>query len=298
MSLVSRPTDLRDKVLNKKKSEKRGDKLVEAFTQHVNDINSIDYFHVVSVEELLLKEQEHALKKLKQRPNFPKGMARFSPSSASKCERELFFKAIKAEQDEKTGHPFQRRWTRNSTAVHGAMQKQLLEAEVLLDGPKFKVMRLDSGLPAWEKNIERTKIIEHNGVTFCIFGMCDGILEYEDGTKIGFEYKTKSNSVAQIKQVKDIKQYQHQLTAYSILFGVNEWLVDVESVAKDKWSTGSIARDDFKVFYHKVTEADRKALLDKWAKVAANVEDGEISKPDYSKCLFCPFQTRCQEVGL
>ncbi|MGG0487232.1 PD-(D/E)XK nuclease family protein [Priestia aryabhattai] len=298
MSLVSKPTDLRDKVLNKKKSEKRGDRLVEALVNQINAINSIDYFNVLEVEELLLKEHAHAIEKMKTYPKFPKGMVRFSPSGASKCERELFFKAVKATQDEKTGHPFQRRWTRNSTAVHGAMQKQLLESEVLLDGPEFKVVRLSSGLPAWEKNIEKTKIIEHNGVTFCIFGMCDGILEYKDGTKVGFEYKTKSNSVAQIKQVKDIKQYQHQLTAYSILFGVNEWLVNVESVAKDKWSTGSIARDDFKVFYHKVSEADKKALLDKWARVAANVDDGELSKPDYGKCLFCPFKSTCQEVGM
>ena len=298
MSLVSKPTDLRDKVLNKKKSEKRGDKLIHAFSEHINAINSIDYFNVLSVEELLLKEQAFMIEKLKKRPNFPKGLTRFSPSSAAKCERELFFKAIKAEQDEKTGHPFQRRWTRNSTAVHGAVQKQLLEAEVLLDKPKFTVMRLANDLPAWEKNIEKTKIIKHGGVEFCVFGMCDGVLEYEDGTKIGFEFKTKSNSVAQIKQVKDIKQYQHQLTAYSILFGINEWLVMVEAVAKDKWSTGSIARDDFKLFYHKVSEADRKALLDKWARVAMNVQDGEISKPEYSKCLFCPFKGICQEVGL
>jgi CRISPR/Cas system-associated exonuclease Cas4 (RecB family) len=69
-------------------------------------------------------------------------------------------------------------------------------------------------------------------------------------------------------------------------------------VAKDKWSTNENARPDFKVFYVKVTERDKKRLLDKWARVAENIETGEISKPNPSKCMFCPFKGICGEVGL
>jgi PD-(D/E)XK nuclease superfamily len=298
MSLLTKPTELTKKVRANKEVEQRGKELITNFTNHIEEINSKDYFDVLEVEELLLKEQEKLIEVMKTRKTYPRDIPRFSPSSASKCERELFFKAIKAKKDETTGYPFQRRWTRNSTAVHGAVQKQLLEAEVILDDPQFKVVRLETGLPAWEKNIEKWKVIEHNGVKFVIFGMCDGVLEYKDGSHVGFEFKTKSNSVAQIKQVKDINQYKDQLTAYSILFDVNEWLVKVESVAKDKWGTGEAARPDYKIFYHKVSKSDQTRLLNKWANVAANIEDGEISKADTSKCWFCPFKGVCQEVGL
>jgi CRISPR/Cas system-associated exonuclease Cas4 (RecB family) len=299
MSLLSKPTDLTAKVREQKKGQLRGEELVLAFTKHIEEVNSKDYFDVYEVEEILLKEQQHKLKVMKQRPDYPKDLPRFSPSSSDKCERELWFKDNKAEKDEQTSYPFQRRWTRNSTAVHGAIQRQLLEAEFVLDTPEFKVMRLDNDLPAWEKNIEGYKIIEHNGVKFVLFGMCDGILTYKDGSKVGFEYKTKSNSVAQIKQLKEPSpSHVMQTVAYSILFGVDEWLITYESVAKDKWSTNENARQDFKVFYNKVTDADRKRLLDKWARVAENVETGEIPKPNTSKCMFCPFKSACAEVGM
>lgn len=296
MSLLSKPTELRQQVLDKKEDNKRGDVLTLALFNHIEAISSEDYFDVPSVERLVLKEMEFAVSKIGKPKPYPKDLPRFSPSSSDKCERELYFKDNRATKDVKTTHAFQNRWTRNSSACHGATQKMLLEAEVILKNPDFMVVRLENGLPAWEKNIENFKVITHKGVTFVLFGMCDGILEYKDGTKIGFEYKTKSNSVAQIKQVKDVNQYKQQLIAYSILFDVDEWLVTVESVAKDKWSTNENARPDFKVFYEKITDRDKKLLLDKWARVAENVETGEIPNPNYSKCIFCQFKGICSEV--
>mgnify|MGYP001109183432 CR=1 FL=1 len=300
MSLFSKPTDLTEKVREQKKNEARGEELIQAFSKQFEDINSKDYFDVLEVEELLLKEQAHAIEVMKTKKTYPTDIPRFSPSSSDKCERELYFKANKAKKDEQTSYPFQNRWTRNSTSIHGAMQRQLLESEVILETPEFKVVRLDSGLPAWEKNIEGWKVIEHNNQKFVVFGMCDGVLQYQkDGSKVGFEYKTKSNSVAQIKQIKEPQpSHKMQTVAYSILFEVDEWLTVYEAVAKDKWSTNENARPDFKVFYNKVTEADKTALLDKWAKVAADIEAKKVSKPNTSKCLFCPFKTVCNEVGL
>ncbi|MDA1509641.1 PD-(D/E)XK nuclease family protein [Bacillus cereus] len=299
MSLLSKPTDLTEKVRDKKKSVARGEMLVKAFTKHIEDVNKTSYFNILEVEELVAKEQLHAIEVMKKKKTYPKHLPRFSPSSSDKCERELFFKDKKMERDEQTTYPFQNRWTRNSTAVHGAMQKQLLEAEIVLDTPEFKVMRLENGLPAWEKSIEGWKVIEHNGVQFVVFGMCDGILEYKDGTKVGFEYKTKSNSVAQIKQLKEPSpSHRMQCVAYSILFGVDEWLITYESVAKDKWGTHENARPDFKVFYHKVADWEKKQLLDKWSRVAENVDTGEIPEPNYGKCMFCQFKGICGKVGM
>lgn len=299
MSLFTKPTELTEQIRNKKASEKRGEELVNALANHFEAVNSKDYFDIVEVEELLLKEQAHKIKVMQTPKGYPTDIPRFSPSSSDKCERELFFKAIKADRDESTGFPFQRRWTRNSTAVHGAIQKQLLEAEIVLASPDFTVVRLEkNGLPAWEKNIEDWRVIEHKGVKFVIFGMCDGILKYKDGTKVGFEFKTKSNSVAQIKQLKEPSpSHLLQTVAYSILFGVDEWLITYESVAKDKWTTNENARPDFKIFYHKVTEKEKQRLLDKMAGVAGDVDSGEVSSPDFKKCLFCQYKGMCGKVG-
>lgn len=300
MSLFTIPTELTEEVRAMKENEKRGEELIKDFSQQFNDINSMDYFDVLEVEEILLQEQAHNIKVMKTKKTYPTDIPRFSPSSAGKSKVELFLKANKAPKDEETGHPFQRRWTRNSTAVHGAMQRQLLESEIILETPQFKVARMpETGLPAWEKNIENYKIIEHRGQRFVVFGMCDGLLEYQkDGSTVGFEYKTKSNSVAQIKQLKEPNpKHKLQLIAYSILFDVDEWLLTYESVAKDKWTTNENARPDFKIFYVKVTELEKKRLLDKWAKVAEHVETGELPEDDIgSDMLFFPYKTYYAEL--
>jgi hypothetical protein len=302
MSLLSKPTELTEQVREKKASEARGEQLIADLSSHIEAISKEDYFDVLEVEEIMLQEQAHAIEVMKTRKTYPRDIPRFSPSSAGKSKTELFLKAIKAPKDERITYPFQNRWTRNSTAVHGAMQKTLLEAEVILHDPMFTVMRLpDNGnLPAWEKNIERWKVIEHNGQTFVIFGMCDGILKYrEDGSMVGFEYKTKSNSVAQIKQLKEVNpSHRLQTVAYAILFDVDEWLITYESVAKDKWTTNENARPDFKIFYNKVTEADKKRLLDKWADVAKHVEAGEMPKEQLSPMdlMFFPYKDYYSEV--
>lgn len=293
MSLLSKPTELTNQVRAKKDSEARGEELVKALSNHIEAINSEDYFDVLEVEEILLKQQAKLVEVMKTKKTYPKDLPRFSPSSAGKSKVELFLKGIKAPKDEQTTYPFQNRWTRNSTACHNGIQRQLLEAEFILDTPDFKVMRLEDGLPAWEKNIEGWKVIEHNGQKFVIFGMCDGVLNYKDGSKVGFEYKTKSNSVAQIKQIKEPQpSHRLQCVAYSILFGVDEWLITYESVAKDKWTTNENARPDFKIFYVNVTDQDRKRLLDKWSSVAENIETGELPENDLtsSNMLFFPYK--------
>lgn len=298
MSLVSKPVDLREKVQKNIAEKARGEELSSALLQHFEEINSFDYFPVKEVEEIMIRQAQFEVSKMGKKHSYPQHLPRFSPSSSDKCERELFYKAMKSEKDPADSVTFRRRWTRNSTAVHGCVQKQLLEAEVLLNEPAFKVHRLHNDLPAWEKNIEGWKLITHNGVQFVLFGMCDGILEYQkDGSKVGFEYKTKSNSVAQIKSLREpSRSHFTQCVAYSILFGVDEWCITYESVAKDKWTTGENARPDMKIFYVKVTENDRQRLLDRWSRVAMNLQDGEVSMPDFGKCLFCPFKNICSGV--
>ncbi|OMI07688.1 hypothetical protein BVL54_19890 [Bacillus paralicheniformis] len=293
--------DLRQSVVNKMG---RGEELASSIIKHFDRINSINpLWDDKEIETLLLKQKEFEVSLVGEKPNYPKTLPRFTPSSSDSCNRELFFKNLKADRDEEPMTPQQKRWTENSTGVHEARQRNLLYGEKYLTNPDFTVERikdeenpLRDGLPAWEKPLEDWKVIEHKGVTMVVTGMMDGILRYKDGTRIGFEFKTKSNSVAQIKQLKEPAPYhKKQCVAYSILFGVDEFVITYESVAKDKWSTGENARPDMKAFYIKVTERQRQQLLDKWAGIGENVETGELPDGDNRKCMFCPFKTECSK---
>ncbi|PFW43820.1 hypothetical protein COL17_26810 [Priestia megaterium] len=293
--------DLRQSVKN---NMGRGQEVANALLLHFDKINDLNIWPDKEIESLLLKQKEYEVRELSNKPSYPREFSKFSPSSADSCSRELFFKNLRVPRDETEMTSWQRRWTKNSTGVHEYRQRDLLYAEKYLEKPAFKVVRIEdekdplrNGLPSWEKPLETWKLIEHNGVKMVVTGMMDGILEYKDGSRIGFEFKTKSNSVAQIKQIvksgKPAPHHRQQCIAYSILFDIDEFVITYESVAKDKWGTAEGGRPDMAAFYVKVTKGQRKALLDKWADVAAKAENGEMPKGNNSKCMFCQWKTEC-----
>lgn len=277
----------------------RGEMLAKDFRKHLEDYHTLQEVRDNDIDVSILEDELNAIQNPKKL-NFTRGLITFSPSSASKCERELFFKATKAEKDEQIMYPYQRRWVRNGTAVHSAIQKDLLYAEKHLKDPKFKVVRMKApesvaGRPAWEHNVKNVKPFPNRG--FQLFGMMDGILEYTpDGSKIGFEFKTKSTTIATVGNFKmrgPQEGHVEQVTAYSILFGIDEFLLCYESVAKDGWMKGEEARDDVRVFYVKVTQEDRDRLLEKFDRVVEAVSDGEIPEGDPSKHIFCEYKSIC-----
>ncbi|BAF60338.1 hypothetical protein PTH_2157 [Pelotomaculum thermopropionicum SI] len=277
-------------------SQERGEVLTRAILRHFDDLHSLDLPLDFEIEKYMLEDGRLALENDTSRLNFEK-IATFTPSSASKCRRELFFRACKVEPEPQAFFPFQRRWMRNGTAVHAAIQKDLLYAEKYLSNPKFKMARTDQGRPAWEKNIRQVKQFEHRGVKFQIYGMMDGVLLYvPDNSKIGLEFKTKSTTVSAVGtyKLKDAQEsHRDQCTAYSLLFGLNEFLVVYESLAKDNWTKNEEARPDMRAFYVETGDYERGLLLDKFAEVAESYYNGEVPGGDPSKCIFCPYKTRC-----
>lgn len=278
----------------------RGQRLAGALYNQMNDLHSVDFYSNYEIESLLLKQKEHDLDKMKNFERLPEGLISFSPSSASACARGLVFKANKEEKDEVLRYPYQRRWTRNSSAVHEAVQRDLLYCEKVLKNPIFTVERLESGLPAWEQNIKTAKVIEHNGVKFVLNGMCDGILNYTpDNSKVLFEFKTKSTTIGTVGtyKLKGVQEeHRIQAVAYSILFGVDEVVFMYESVAKDGWTKGAEAKVDFRTFYIKITEEDRKELLDRLSRIAKQYYAKEIPAKE-DNCFFCQYKTACERVG-
>lgn len=302
MSLTNREgaVKLRKEVQEVRQLE-RGETLTRDIVQHFNALHSKNYYTDKKIEQQLIKDELEDLDSSFSDIGIKDGIIMFSPSSSSKCERELFLKATKAEKDEIQAYPYQKRWTRNSTAVHRAVQKDLLYAEKLLKSPKFKVKRTSSGSPAWEKNIAKVVQLEYKGIPFQLYGMMDGILDYYDGSTVGFEFKTKSTTIAAIgayKMKEASPDHVMQCSAYSILFGVDEFIILYESVAKDGWNKGKDAKPDLRPFYIKVTDEDREHLLQKFARVAEQYYNGEIPRGNYDKCLFCTYKTRCDSIGL
>lgn len=279
----------------------RGQRLSGALYNQMNELHTKDFYNDYDIESLLLKQKQHDLEQIKNFRRLPEGLMVFSPSSASACGRGLFFKSNKEVKDEVQRFPFQRRWTRNSSAVHEAVQRDLLYSEKILNNPVFKVHRLENGLPAWEQNIKTVKEIEHNGVKFALNGMCDGILEYQpDGSKVLFEFKTKSTTIATVgtfkmKGVQD--EHRIQAVAYSIMFGVDEVIFMYESVAKDNWNKGEEARVDIRTFYVHITQEDRNALLDRLSEIAKQYYKNILPKKETDKCFFCVYKEACGKAG-
>ncbi|MFT8313305.1 MAG: hypothetical protein ABF633_03505 [Clostridium sp.] len=249
------------------------------------------------VEAVLLRQKEQEIEFMKNRPARPDVPCVFSPSGASKCDRELFFKALRLKQIEEDKYPYHRRWTRNATAVHEATQSDLLYMSMLMKNPDFTVKLAENGLPMWEENLKTHKIFEHNGARFAILGMMDGILTYKDGTDIGFEFKTKSNTLGQVGHYKmkaPAPYHLEQCNAYSLLFGLEEFVLMYESLPKDGWTKGAEAKVDIRTFYYKSTDEAKELLLDKFAEVTKAVEAENRPPMQSDKCLFCPYKYLCE----
>lgn len=248
------------------------------------------------LEEILLKQKEHDLEMIGSRPTYP-DLPKFNPSGASKCEFELYKAANKEEIPRLVLEPYNKRWTRNATAIHDTTQRDLLYMQKVLDNPRLTVEMLESGLPAWERNILKWEKFNHNGQEFILNGMCDGLLtDNETGERIGFEFKTKSTTIAAVGdyKMKGVQDgHRMQAVCYSILFfgdpyedRTDKIIFMYESLAKDWWHKGAEARSDIRTFQVEITLQDRMKVLDKFASVVAMTEPPEHDCDNF----FCPFK--------
>lgn len=278
----------------------RAAELEDAILAQFDALHSLDFYPKKKLELRLLNDEFDNLERTRDDVGYVDGLICFSPSSVSKCPRELYYKAKRAPKDAVTAYPFQRRQMRNGTAVHRATQRDLIYSEVLLPDPAFTVERTAEGKYAWEQNIANIKTIKHNGVTFQLYGMMDGVLNYRDGARIGFEFKTKSTTIASVGTYKmrgAMPSHRLQCTAYSVLFGPDEYLIVYESLAKDGWTKGAEAKPDMRAFYIKVEDTDRDGLLDFLADTAKHFYAGKLPDADREKCLFCPYKTLCEAAA-
>lgn len=258
------------------KEDGYGKKLADDLMAHFTEYHSLDrVWDRADVETLLLKQKQREIDNLGNRPTYPRNLVKFNPSGASSSVMDLYLKA-KGYKEKRERYPYQNRWTRNSTAVHEAVQRDLLYAEKVLSDPLFVVERTDEGLPAWEDNVLKWVKLEHKGRQFILNGKMDGILIHKPtGKRVGFELKTKSNTLGQVGhyKLKEAASYHvEQCVAYYLLTGVRDYIITYEGVAKPQWSAGAEAKPDLRTFHTYVTDEMAEALLDKWAYVTECVE--------------------------
>lgn len=296
----------KSRTLKEELAAEKGSQMADDIVQHFDAFNALNHRrNNPKIEELLLKQRESEVSKITLKPDYPTDIVKFNPSGSSKCDLELFYKATGVKEDHADKYPYHDRWTRNATAVHEAVQRDLLYAERFIKNPKFTVVRTDEGLPAWESNILKWKQFSHNGEDFFLYGMMDGILQYHkdgegngvsDPLTVGFEFKTKSTTIAAVGDYKmrdASPDHKMQCVAYSLLFGMNDFLLVYESLAKDGWMKNADARADLRAFHIHVTEEMRTDLLDKFAAVAKAVKEDEKPAQQLDKCFFCGYKTIC-----
>jgi hypothetical protein len=283
-----------DKV--KAMSEEVQTPLSEAFHKMMDDFHGMDIRDDYKLDTQILQWQIEEMTDGKNnlRGTFYDNLPVFSPSGVSDSDRDLFFKLVGAEADEQPMTPQQRRWVKNGSAIHSRQQRDLLYIEKYLDNAPFEVLRTKEGKPAWERNTRTVKQFEHNGEKFQLYGMVDGMLYYKPEKKrIGYDFKTKSTTIATVGDYKlKVPQENNvqQMVAYSLLFDVDEYIIHYESLAKDNWTKGTEARNDFKVFHIKITEEMKTELLDKLARVAKAVRTKTLPAREPDKEFFSKYK--------
>jgi hypothetical protein len=243
----------------------------------------------------------------------PKGTKYFSPSSANSDARELFMKLSRFKRDEQPIQPHQGRWRRLGTSFGDMIQRDLMFIEKhfkkeIGEAPAFKpeFIKLadkqgknERSFPMWEKFAQKIMWIDHKGHRIPILGQPDGILKHRSGKRVGLEIKSKQTSAAQTSQfsMKEVKEdHFKQCVNYSIMYGVDEFLVVYGNMSKKAWSMSDedyAKTPDLRAFHIKVTEDDRTQLLNYYASVLDAIDTGYPPKLDLDKWTFNNFKTAC-----
>jgi len=235
----------------------------------------------------------------------------FTPSSANSCPRELYHRLRGDRRDDFPIPPHQGRWQRMGTAYGDTVQRDLLYIHkhyARKTGkkpsfiPLYRELELNGEVkkvPFWEEFAQKTMTVKHNGFDINIQGKPDGILKYKDGTVVGLEVKSKQtsyNRTSEYSMREPEESHKRQVVAYSILYGVEEFIILYGNLAKKAWNMSEEEYSrypDLRAFYVRVTEEDKKKMLDYFASIIKAVKDNKPPKIDPDKWTFNNYKTAC-----
>lgn len=235
---------------------------------------------------------------------FDKSIPMFRPSSASSDPRELFVKLRMGNEDSHKRQPHQGRWTRSGTATGTLLQRDLLFIEkhheaVFNEPPTFTPERTFNDYPMWEEFARNQAVIHHGGQLFSITGSPDGVIRHADGTRMGFEVKSKQTTPARtsaysMREPED--KHFWQCVAYAILYGLDRYLIVYMNLAKQKWhmTPEEYAKTpDMRIFEIVITDGHKRQLLDRFADIVARAKANDPPPLDLSRWTFNNYKTEC-----
>ncbi|MED0863762.1 hypothetical protein [Bacillus safensis] len=221
----------------------------------------------------------------------------FSPSSASKTERELYEKARKSVRDSQTPTPNQRDWTGLGSQVGDYIQREVLLIErhfERLTGtkPKFRFERTERNEPAFEHFKKTMHEVASGEEKFAIHGLPDGILIYtaDDGQeyRVGLEVKSFQKSYVDFKKVVEPKkEHVEQSICYSEMYGLDYYIVIYHLTYGVKWDK-EINRN--KVFGIEIRDDDRTRIFEKFERVTKAVRLSEAPPLDLFEWAFYEYK--------
>lgn len=217
----------------------------------------------------------------------------FSPSSAGSCPRELYLKLRRAKKDNDLKPNHQTQWQKLGTAIGDIVQRDLLFIEKhysKLTGkqPPFVPARTAEGYPFWEEFAQAEVAVEHNGEKFKLIGQPDGKLVHtETGEFVGLEIKSKQTKNGVSKVTKPDPKHVKQCVIYSIMYGVNKYIITYVSAVKDNWGE---SKPVVKAFEVDITDDDRNELLDYFADLVRRARENDPPAPDLNGFTFNNFK--------
>ncbi|MED4579075.1 hypothetical protein P9480_09965 [Bacillus atrophaeus] len=259
---------------------------------------------------------EQKLRHLGFKPYPKDGLVTFGASGTDMCDRQIVFKNSETKAEKSEDEAFRGRQRRQGTAIIDFVQLDILHMKKRIgDKAEFTFSKTDEGEFAFEDAAQVRKVFERNGVNFAITAKPDGILDYR-GQQLLFEYKTKATGLIAMNGKLDFKgadsHHLRQVTAESILFGINEGILLYESTEKPSWFSdeenknvpktrktwaGGKPKPDLRAFHFKITEKMREDLLVDLAEQARLVyakETPPMTIEMTGKCAFCAFKGHCK----
>lgn len=287
----------------------RGDELTRDFLQMLDEWHSKPEVKDYKLEAYLLQRESEILLS-------PIGMKEedknyFTPSSANSCPRELFHRLRGDKRDEFDIQPHQGRWKRMGTAFGKMIQRDLLYIHKYYEKktgkkppftPWYNNLFLGGEMrrvPYWEEFAKRSLTLKYKGTEINIQGQPDGILSYKDGSLIGLEIKSKQtsyNRTSEYAMREPDESHKRQVVAYSILYGVEEFIILYGNLAKKAWNMSEeeyFRYPDLRAFYVRVAEEDKKKMLDYFVSIINAVKDNKPPKIDPDKWTFNNYKTAC-----
>ncbi|SHE67396.1 hypothetical protein SAMN05444392_102324 [Seinonella peptonophila] len=280
---------------------RRGEQLTTDFLSMINNFHSQKQPYDLDLEAYIHKIKYEAILNPPSKGLKKRGVHYFHPSSASSCLRELYHMAKGDKRDEDSIQPHQKRWQKLGGMFGDLIQHDLLAIhkhyqKMTGNDPAFKptytTMETKSGemlkVPMWEEFAKTYGI--YSGVP--IGGQPDGIIQYKDGSRIGLEIKSKQTSSARTSQFSmrgPDPDHVKQVVAYSILYGVDEFLLLYGNLSKKSWEMSAdeqLKYPDLRCFYYRIMDEDRTDLLERFESVMEMVKNETPPKLDVSKWTF------------